>query len=521
MALLYKLSKYTIGAAVIDQCILSPQLREDLRAVFKGTTNTFKAGPIVGYSVYDYIKNLRGVPYPSEEYIKIREEVNTRVAKRLLYLSTSSGGIYLKAGQYIGTLERIAPKEYIEVLKVLQDKGPALPYEKIKIVYENDMGCKIEDVFSEFDREAIAAASIAQVHRAKLKDTGEIVAVKLQFPRLRVQTRLDMFVIRKLIGFANWMCKYYDYQGMDFQKFNQHFQQSIVKELDFMQEVVNAERTRNNFKKYNDLYIPKNNIPLSSRRAIVMEYVEGLKINDLEGLKQQFGDPQKATSILIDVFAKMIFLYGHVHCDAHPGNIYVRQHPDKPAGNPQIVLLDHGFYCDIDDKFRMDFCKLWYSMVTMDYQQVKKISTRLGIGEYFRYLPLLFTYRTINAKKPLGATVAKEEIEFLKGNDEVNFEKISFLMQQLPSEIVFIFKAMHIIGVHNARSGGQTRKRLLLFTQDAITALSYRHSIFYRFWLNLKFWIKLIIFEKAFWLYQRIWGFMEIQFDEKNKAIVN
>ena len=88
----------------------------------------------------------------------------------------------------------------------------------------------------------------------------------------------------------------------------------------------------------------------------------------------------------------------------------------------------------------------------------------MGINEYFRYLPLLFTYRTINAKKSLGATVTKDEIEFLKGNDEVNFEKISFLMQKLPSEIVFIFKAMHIIGLHNYRSGGNTRARLLKFS---------------------------------------------------------
>lgn len=136
-------------------------------------------------------------------------------------------------------------------------------------------------------------------------------------------------------------------------------------------------------------------------------------------------------------------------------------------------------------------------------------------------MPLLFTYRTINATKPLGATVAKEEIEFLKGKDEVNFEKISFLMQQLPSEIVFIFKAMHIIGLHNARSGGQTRRRLLLFTKDSIAALAYKHSFFYKFWLWLKFWIKLFMFEKAFWLYKRIWGFMEIKFDESNRAIAH
>jgi predicted unusual protein kinase regulating ubiquinone biosynthesis (AarF/ABC1/UbiB family) len=101
------------------------------------------------------------------------------VAERILYLSRTSGGIYFKAGQYIGTLERIAPKEYVEVLKVLQDRGPQLPYEQIKIVYEDDFKCKIEDVFSEFEKEAIAAASLAQVHRARLRATGEEVAVKL------------------------------------------------------------------------------------------------------------------------------------------------------------------------------------------------------------------------------------------------------------------------------------------------------------------------------------------------------
>jgi aarF domain-containing kinase len=105
----------------------------------------------------------------------------------------------------------------------------------------------------------------------------------------------------------------------------------------------------------------------------------------------------------------------------------VRPDPKNPK-EPQVVLLDHGFYCNLDENFRMDFCRLWYSMVTMDYASVKSISARLGIGEYFRYLPLLFTYRTINATKPLGASVTRDEIQFLKGKDEVNFEKISFLL---------------------------------------------------------------------------------------------
>jgi aarF domain-containing kinase len=119
---------------------------------------------------------------------------------------------------------------------------------------------------------------------------------------------------------------------------------SLVKELDFKSEVVNAERTRTLFRDYPHLHIPKNVVALSSNRAIVMEFIEGVKINDIPGLEREFGDPKKPSQILIDIFARMIFNHGHVHCDAHPGNILVRHNPDNPK-DPQIVLLDHGFYC--------------------------------------------------------------------------------------------------------------------------------------------------------------------------------
>jgi aarF domain-containing kinase len=92
------------------------------------------------------------------------------------------------------------------------------------------------------------------------------------------------------------------------------------------------------------------------------------------------------------------------------------------------VLLDHGFYCDLTENFRKDFCDIWLYLITMDYNNVRRVAKHLGIGEYYRYLPLLFTYRTINAKKPLGSTVTPEEKAFLMNNDEVNFEKISFLL---------------------------------------------------------------------------------------------
>lgn len=141
-----------------------------------------------------------------------------------------------------------------------------------------------------------------------------------------------------------------------------------------------------------------------------MEYVEGDRITDVEILKNKFGAAVKVSDVLIDIYARMIFLYGHVHCDAHPGNILVRK---QANGKPQIVLLDHGFYCSTGEGFRKQFCELWVSMASIDYEKTKKIAEEMGIGEYFRYLPLLFTYRTINSTKPMGGKLDPEERKYL------------------------------------------------------------------------------------------------------------
>ena len=85
-----------------------------------------------------------------------------------------------------------------------------------------------------------------------------------------------------------------------------------------------------------------------------MEFVDGDRITDIEALNLKFGSADKVANVLIDIYARMIFLYGHVHCDAHPGNILIREHPKK-KGKPQVVLLDHGFYCDLTEEFRINF----------------------------------------------------------------------------------------------------------------------------------------------------------------------
>ena len=122
----------------------------------------------------------------------------------------------------------------------------------------------------------------------------------------------------------------------------------------------------------------------------------------------------------------MIFKHGFVHCDAHPGNMMVRRNPDRP-NEPQLVLLDHGFYCTMKDDFRKNFCDLFIALTSFDNQTVLNIANKMKMGDYARHLPVIFTFRSINSKKKLGEQITKEEIKFFKGYDEFNFDKVSFL----------------------------------------------------------------------------------------------
>jgi predicted unusual protein kinase regulating ubiquinone biosynthesis (AarF/ABC1/UbiB family) len=121
----------------------------------------------------------------------------------------------------------------VEVLKVLQDEGPHLPFNDIKIVIENDFNCKIEDIFSSFDEVPVAAASLAQVHKATLKDCGKEVAVKIQFPSLLLQTKYDMLVTKACIYVVDYTASKLGNEAINFKQLYESFKTSPIKELDF------------------------------------------------------------------------------------------------------------------------------------------------------------------------------------------------------------------------------------------------------------------------------------------------
>ncbi|KAI5067265.1 hypothetical protein GOP47_0017793 [Adiantum capillus-veneris] len=388
----------------------------------------------------DYKYSLRGLDYKSDEYLEIRSMVHSRAAKRILKLCEANKGFYIKAGQFVASLQHL-PKEYTSILSALQDQALPCAFEVIEVVLKEEFGWDVMDMFEEFDKQPIAAASIAQVHRARLKNNQE-VAVKL-FP---------------------------DYQ---FQWIIPEFEKTSLKELDFEEEGHNAERTARFFERNKYVKIPKIFWDKSSHRVLTMEFVHGCKIDDVEVLRTAGIDPQKVARVLVEIFAQMIFVHGCVHGDPHPGNILVH----GQTGRFQIVLLDHGLYRELEESFRIDFCRLWKALVLGDTLEAQRVGERLGAGKFFKFLPIIFMGRTMESTSGLGERMSDEERRKLR--DEMRlltFGDVSQFMEGLPRDLLIVLRTDGLLRSIISKLGAQPWMRLLVNAKHAVSGLSHRNS---------------------------------------------
>ncbi|XP_048562479.1 aarF domain-containing protein kinase 1 isoform X5 [Triticum urartu] len=311
--------------------------------------------------------------------------VHLRSAKKLLRLCEVNRGFYVKAGQFVSSLRQV-PKEYISTLSCLQDQATPCKYQDIKIVIEQNFGKDLHDIFLEFDEHPIAAASIAQVHRGRLNNNQE-VAVKVQYPGLERRMKLDIMTMSLLSKYVSLI--FPDYR---FEKILLEFERTMSMELDFTQEAKNSERTARCFRKNDVVKIPHVFWELTTKEVLTMEFCTGHKVDDLDFLRKADISPTKVAKALIELFGEMIFIHGFVHGDPHPGNILVSP---RGQGRFSLVLLDHGIYKELDPKFRLDYCKLWKALISLDVPKILELGEQFGVGKYAKYFPLIFTGRTI------------------------------------------------------------------------------------------------------------------------------
>ncbi|KAH9609083.1 hypothetical protein KSS87_021843 [Heliosperma pusillum] len=301
---------------------------DDVTAPFSTVARSSYTIFTIASTVADYKYSLRGLSKDSDVYRRTIAEVHLRSAKKILKLCEVNKGFYVKAGQFAASSRQI-PTEYMATLSVLQDQAVPCDFRLIKEVIRRNLGKDCADIFLSFDERPIAAASIAQVHRAVLKSHEE-VAVKVQYPGLERLMELDMTTMSFVAEFVAW--------------------------------------------------------DLTTRQVLTMQFCSGHKIkcfrfqvDDLESLKKSGIDAHKVAKALVEVFAKMIFVHGFVHGDPHPGNILVSLNGPKGFS---LVLLDHGMYKELNEGFRKKYCLLWKAMILQNVNEIQHVGEYFGINSY-------------------------------------------------------------------------------------------------------------------------------------------
>ncbi|EJU01669.1 ABC1-domain-containing protein [Dacryopinax primogenitus] len=400
------------------------------------------------------------------------ETLHERVARRLHYICTKNGGGFIKLGQSLAIQAAVLPRPYREAFATIFDAAPQIPYEDVEKVFKKEFGITPEEAFEVFERRAIASASIAQVHKAKLKDTGEWVAVKVQKPAIPVQIEWDLFSYRSLLYVYEKLFDIPCYWMADY------ITDQIRNETDFANEARNAERTRALVESEPSLrdkvIVPRVFPEWTSTRVMTAEFYDGARLTD-RGRLAAWGIPAKeAMNIALNTFSAMIFSWGWVHCDPHPGNVLARRDPKHPT-KPQIILIDHGLYIPLSEKFRHEYSLLWRSLFAMDTDTVDQIAKAWGIGNSDMFASATLLRPTRLKRKQPEKKVEEPQTQMSRFEQERSLKVLLKTLleneQLIPREIIFITRTMRMMQANNQALGSPSN-RINILAHWAVTGLA-------------------------------------------------
>jgi ubiquinone biosynthesis protein len=281
------------------------------------------------------------------------------------------GPTYIKLGQIISTRPDLIPLNFIKELSKLQDNVPAFSFEQVRKVIDSEFERSPEDVFDRLDEEPLASASIGQVHRAVLKD-GEEVAVKFQRPGIRRIIEVDLEIMLHLATLAE---RHIEELALHRPvKIVEEFARTLEKEIDYKTEATNMERMASQFLDDPNVYIPKVYRETTTSRVLTTEYIDGIKISNVEALEAAGLDRKVITARGADLVLKQVFDHGFFHADPHPGNIFVL--PENV-----ICMLDFGMAGTVDRQTRDDFVDLLESIVNQNEVRASQVLLKLTYRE--------------------------------------------------------------------------------------------------------------------------------------------
>ncbi len=339
------------------------------------------------------------------------------------------GPTFIKMGQALSTRADLLPIEYIKALGQLQDRVPEFDPEVAIAIVESELGSPLYKLYKDFDPKPIAAASLGQVHKARLH-TGEDVVVKVQRPGLEKLFDLDFKVLRKLLRFCQRYLPWTKQYNLD--AIYQEFAYILYREIDYIQEAINADRFRYNFRHHPRIIVPKVYPDYTTKRVLTMDYVPGIKVNDRRSLEACGINFKEINQIGICCYLKQLLQDGFFQADPHPGNMAVSQ-------DGCLIFYDFGMMAEVQSIDKDQMVRTFFAVLRKDADQVIDTLITMGLIEPTSdMIPIRRIMRFI-LERFTEKPVELQAFNQMRNEVYALFEQQPF---RLPAKMTFILKAL-------------------------------------------------------------------------------
>ena len=366
---------------------------------------------------------------------QLKKESKARFrAKQLTNLLVELGPAFVKAGQALSTRPDIIPVILLEELSELQDQLPGFDGNKAMELIEEDLNKKIDEIFLTIDKDPISAASLGQVHKAVLKNK-EIVAVKVQRPGLREQITLDLYIVRNI---ANWLKNNIGFIRSDLVALIDELGKRVFEEMDYLNEAENAEKFRNLHLHNSKIAVPKIYKETTSRRVLTMEWIDGTKLTNLEGVKNLGIDPDKMIEIGVQCSLEQLLEHGFFHADPHPGNLLALK-------DGRLCYLDFGMMSEVSRSSRSGLIQAVVHLVNKNFDKLSQDFVKLGfLSKEVNLEPIVPAFQDVFVN---AVELGVSKMDFKSVTDDMSGVMYKFPFQLPPYYALIIRSLLTLEGI--------------------------------------------------------------------------